>query len=1012
MTLELASGRIVGGSAGSKAHRQFLLGGFGLKKLSLLAVALISTGMLVPCYAIWHCGDIGLPQMPTAIIQDPISREFWIGLEANQLARVDEATSRFELVPVAGSVNAMAFDPARRLLYATHRGLGLVTSIDVGTFQKTVVGVGDQPISVVVDPVRGTAFVACRDSTVFEIRNGEVISVFACPAIPMQLAADPKQGMVFATLDSGLLLKINPSSGDTTLKDLGSPPGALEIDPVARKLYIAMPMSNSIKIYSIEQDSLITLPLNGSPKHLALNPETSHLFVTQAPNLLAIIDTPSLSKHEVELTAEPTKLSIDPLSDRCFVSLPTVGLLVEVNGNGDTLLVSAQGQVSDLIVNPVTNKVYALKPSQSEIGVFEAADYRGIRVAAGGGPGTITIDMKTHKVYIPNWFTANVTVINGFTNQTSKFKVADGPEDVVVNPITGDIYTLCAWGNQVTIKKPTGDTLNVPTGLYSHGIALNPNTSKLYVSNRFSDDITIIDLENLDTTLVKVGAYPCDITINLETNIAYAPNRTSWSVVALDGAMLTTRYVKVGPGPTQVRLNPYTNMIYSVDSNQRSISAINGETLERRIVPVGTTPRALSINPNTNTLYVSSGVDGEIAVIDGATYRSKPVKCGSGIFEVRVDQYLDKAYTVSWDYPVAYVIDGNFLKTKEIPVGNEPHFAAYDPALEKLYISNHADNSVEIINLREKITPKIAVSIQPLPGDTSTTRTPTITGFARSSSAPNPYGIMKVLYKIDNLRGKWNEATIHGSGAEVAWTITTEPLLLGSHLIFVVAIDSTACSLCSTSSSSLMGMSDIACYQFTCLSPPPQPPRVAKQTQVCEDGLIELSWEPSSGSEAWYQLQIAYDADFSINPTIVDRIIETRWTLESKAFKTQTIYWRVRTFDYPHAKPSAFSEIYRLDLAQIDQGQVSKSILEVLPNPSIRRTPATILLQGITCPACKIYDIRGRLVRKIEMTPTGTGSLGQWDFKSDGESEVSPGIYLVEVETQDRTIRQKIVLLN
>ncbi|MGQ9810327.1 MAG: T9SS type A sorting domain-containing protein [bacterium] len=982
-------------------------------KIAICVVCLILGGLFSPCYAVWHCGDIVLPQAPTAVVQDPISRDLWIGLEGTNIARIHEASSRFDLLTLAGTVNSLALDVPNRLLHASHGSLNLISIIGVDTGETTLVNVGQSPASIVVDPIRSSAYVACRgDSAIYKIDNQAVSLGFACPGVPMEMALDPYDGMLFVTIDSGFLLEINPSTGDTTMISLGANPVAIEIDPITRIAYVATVNPSCLKCYLIEQDSLFSLPLNGYPKDLALNRETSHLFVTQSPNLLTIVNTQSLSTQDFLLPAEPTSVSLDLLSDRCFVSLPGARLLAEVDGNGDTILVSTGGQVSDLLVNPITNKVYALKPSEKEIAVFEAANYRGLRVPAGGGPGSIAINMQTHKAYIPNWFTANVTVIDGYTNQTSKFKVPDGPNDVVVNPITDDVYVLCAWGNQVNIRKPNGDTLNVPTGIYSHGIALNPNTSKLYVSNRFSDDITMVDIESRDTTLIKVGAYPCDLALNLETNTAYAPNRTSWSVVALDGAFLTKRFVKVGPGPTQVRVNPLTNMIFSVDSNQRSISAINGETLERRIIPVGTTPRAMSINLNTNTLYVSSGLDGEIAVIDGTTYRSKPVKCIQGVFEVRVDQYLDKAYTVSWDRPVAYVIDGNFLTSLEIPVGEEPHFAAYDPVLEKLYISNHADNSVEIIKLREKIAPRIEVGIESLDGDTCTTRTPVLRGWARSTHTRNNYGIMKVLCKIDNLRGEWREASVHGSGTEVTWEFTTEPLILGTHLIFAVAIDSTASSIGSTSNSCLMAISDIACYEFTCLSPSPEPPKFADHSHADENGRIMLRWEPLTDEIAWYQLEIGEDPDFSTHTILIDRITATSWTIDPDLVSSQSIYLRLRSFDYPHGKPSIFSETYRYEIEKIDPGDKSLgAMVRIFPNPSAFGSPTTIEVEGVASPVCEIYDIQGRLVARLKMSPAGNRFVAEWDFRSNQDLQVSPGVYFAQVATEFRPVKRKIVVL-
>jgi hypothetical protein len=128
--------------------------------------------------------------------------------------------------------------------------------------------------------------------------------------------------------------------------------------------------------------------------------------------------------------------------------------------------------------------------------------------------------------------------------------------------------------------------------------------------------------------------------------------------------------------------------------------------------------------------------------------------------------------------------------------------------LEKLYVGNHGENSIEVFQLREKISPRIEVHIDTLSNDVAYTPTPTITGSASSSRSPNNFGVMKVLWKVDNLRGGWKEAALVGEGPDIDWSLTTTPLTLGSHLLFVVALDSTAATLSSSSRSTLQRVSD------------------------------------------------------------------------------------------------------------------------------------------------------------------------------------------------------------
>ena len=46
----------------------------------------------------------------------------------------------------------------------------------------------------------------------------------------------------------------------------------------------------------------------------------------------------------------------------------------------------------------------------------------------------------TNKIYVANYGSANVTVIDGATNSTTTVAAGTGPSAVAVNPVTNKIY--------------------------------------------------------------------------------------------------------------------------------------------------------------------------------------------------------------------------------------------------------------------------------------------------------------------------------------------------------------------------------------------------------------------------------------------------------------------------------------------------------------------------------------------------------------------------------------------
>jgi YVTN family beta-propeller protein len=982
-----------------------------LSKLVAVLVTVAVLGGPTGAWALWHCGDIALSGSPERMLIDPVSGDLFVTREGPVLTRLSEADYQASSIGLPGKAGAMGLDPAARLLYLGHSDPPGLTVLHIDAGDTTSIGMDDPPGLIAIDLPRGLAYVTAG-TLLISLSGGEPADTTILTGEPGALAVDPATGMVFVSLESeDLLLRYDPASGDTASFEVGAVPGPIELDPERGEVYIANTAGSSVSIFEIATENVVTIPTGADPGGLALNPETSRLYVATNGNVLEVVDTDSRTSIAVNTPGMPLHLVVDALSDRAFAPLEG-GLLLETDSAGDTLLVDLPGSAGYAAFNPILNKCFVSDGPGARIAVFEAADYSGASVPAGGGPGKVRINLRDHRVYTPNWFTHNVTVIEGLTDSTYSFGVADGPNGLAIDPVTGDLFVVCAWSATLVVRRAgSTDTLHAGIGSYSHGIEVNPNTRKVYVANRYSDDVSEIDIATLDTTRIRVGNYPCHVGIDVNLNRVYVPNRSSLSINFIDGVTHDVEYAEAGFGPTICLVDPVRNRIFSPNSNERRVSVVDGTTGETAMIPVGTTPRGIDINLATNTIYVSSKVDGEITVIDGATLDRTPVRCAGGIFEVTVDPWLDRVFTASWDGECIFLIDGNFLNTLKIPVGWEPHSSAYDPELEKLYVSNHAGNSVEIMKLRDKISPRIQVEVDSLPDHLAYTSTPTFTGSAVSQRSPRNYGVMKVLCKVDNLRGPWKEATLTSQGTEVEWEFNADPLLLGRHHLFVCAMDSTAASLTSSSSSALARVSDFVCYEFTVMSPPPETPLAVEGEAVSPDREPVLAWTPTSGPNGLYRLDLALDSEFEAVTRSVDVDGISEYRLSTDDLSLGRFYWRVTAVDRPHGKQSAPSPVYSMDLSGFVPGGSTPVSLVGYPNPA--PAAVTFRLAGpATRPArCSVYDVAGRRINVISMVPEPGGLTGTWKpVDSEGE-RLAPGVYYAEVRSGGETYRRKIILI-
>ncbi|MFN2610259.1 MAG: YncE family protein, partial [Actinomycetota bacterium] len=233
------------------------------------------------------------------------------------------------------------------------------------------------------------------------------------------------------------------------------------------------------------------------------------------------------------------------------------------------------------------------------------------------GCGVGVVDLTTNKVvgtlrtYSEVWAIAVDSVRN---------RVFVIEENASVHKVWMDIFDgrTNAWVNEI------------PLPSHSYGVAVNSKTGKVYVTNYYSDSVTVIDEATntiVDTFDPSPGepSYPYDVVVNETTNRVY---------VSTDFAIPTFDYV---------------GAVYAVDG--ANDSAIGRISLEDK----ASAPAWLSVDERNNRLYAATyfsprvyGIDTStnslIAKIDAAPYR---------LAGVTIDPRINRVYVSagSGDWP-------------------------------------------------------------------------------------------------------------------------------------------------------------------------------------------------------------------------------------------------------------------------------------------------------------------------------------------------------------------------
>jgi YVTN family beta-propeller protein len=247
----------------------------------------------------------------------------------------------------------------------------------------------------------------------------------------------------------------------------------------------------------------------------------------------------------------------------------------------------------------------------------------------------------------------------------------------------------------------------VPVGVGAVGIAANPTTNRVYVTNGTDGTLSVIDgATNTVVATFSVDTEPVGVAVNPATNRIYVTHFLSNTVSVIDGATNTVvASVLVGSGPNALAVNPTTNRIYVINNTSKTTSVIDGSTNQViATVPIGNNATDVAINPSTNLIYVVNQSDSTFIVIDGATNEVTAIiptfhyPNGVAVNPITNRIYLASA-SIDDVTPVVTVIDGSTNEvTAIIPTFMDPTGIAMNPSTNHIYVTHRSKDIVSVVD--------------------------------------------------------------------------------------------------------------------------------------------------------------------------------------------------------------------------------------------------------------------------------------------------------------------------
>lgn len=317
----------------------------------------------------------------------------------------------------------------------------------------------------------------------------------------------------------------------------------------------------------------------------------------------------------------PRAVMVNPKTNKVYAVNSNEGTLTVVSGMSHAAAkkMKVGRHPSTIGINPVTNRIYVGNAEDGTVSVVDGnVDHLLTTVKVGDLPYVVAVNSASDKIYVSRTFSNSTMVIDGATNQVRILRTGV-QATAIVSSVELNKSFLINDDTMTVLDGSTDDSSTIHVRNRAWGLAVNPVTNKIYVGNALGSTLSIVDGKSGSVSSVQVGETPCAIAVDAGSNRAYVANYASDSVTVLDGAsdaVLTS--IPVGVHPQAIAVDAVTGTIYVANTGSHSVSVISGSS-NSVIGTVNVASGPYAVATANNLAYVKCLGRDELFAIDPRT---------------------------------------------------------------------------------------------------------------------------------------------------------------------------------------------------------------------------------------------------------------------------------------------------------------------------------------------------------------------------------------------------------
>jgi len=239
--------------------------------------------------------------------------------------------------------------------------------------------------------------------------------------------------------------------------------------------------------------------------------------------------------------------------------------VTEIDGDSDTVTntIPAGGFPFAIAVNPLTNHVWVANDGTNNITMFDAESYQTLPMGVGSHPRSIAVAPVSDnanifgKIYVGNQGSNTVTIIDeSFQFPFTTVPVGTSPSAIVVNPNANHIYVANFDSDNVSLIDGASNSVSTVKDAAAFGpvaVAVDPTFNQAYVANSDADDRNAVGSD----TVTAINEQQAQVG-PLQTNISSFPNDLTTSLTPTFNFTASSSFSPFAP--------PIDNLFFQFDS--------------------------------------------------------------------------------------------------------------------------------------------------------------------------------------------------------------------------------------------------------------------------------------------------------------------------------------------------------------------------------------------------------------------------------------------------------------